>query len=96
MNPNIPEADVRSLLIDLDPEVRYSAERSAARRLCDPRLLQSIYFQAKQNPRADSDIADSLARNPCTPSLILSFLRGDPSPAVRKAASSTLERHSSR
>ncbi|HMK22438.1 MAG TPA: hypothetical protein VK466_08880 [Terriglobales bacterium] len=36
MNPNTPEADVRSLLTDPDPEVRYSAERGAAKRLCAP------------------------------------------------------------
>jgi hypothetical protein len=96
MNPNTPETDVRILLTDPDPEVRYSAERSAAKRLCDSRLLQSIWLQDKQNPHADSDIADSLAKNPCTPALILSFLKGYPSLAVRKATSSALERRSSR
>jgi hypothetical protein len=96
MNPNTPEADVRILLTDPDPEVRYSAERSAAKRLCDSQLLESIWFQDKRNPHVDSDIANSLAKNPCTPALILSFLKGDPSLAVRKAASSTLERRSSR
>lgn len=60
MNPNAPEADVKILLTDPDPEVRYPAERSAAKRLCDSRLPQSIWLQDKQNPHADSDIADSL------------------------------------
>jgi len=88
MNPNTPEDGVRILLTDPDPEARYSAERSAAKQFCDPQLLESIWFQDKRNPHVDSDIPNSLAKNPCTPALILSFLKGAPSRAVRKAASS--------
>ena len=95
MNPNTPETDVRSLLTDPDSEVRYFAERGAARRVCNPRLLESIWYQDKKTPHGDSDIPNSLAKNPCTPALILSFLEGDPNPAVRKAASSTLKNQSS-
>ena len=94
INPNTPEADVKRLLTDPDPEVRYFAERGAAKRVCNPQLLESIWYQDKKTPHGDSDIPNSLAKNPCTPGLILGFLKGDPNPAVRKAASFTLESRS--
>jgi hypothetical protein len=94
INPHTPEADVERLLTDPDPGVRYFAERGTAQRVCNPRLLESIWYQDKKTPHGDSDIPNSLAKNPCTPGLILGFLRGDPNPAVRKAASFTLESRS--
>jgi len=96
MNSHTREDDVRSLLTDSDAEVRYFAKRNAAQRICDPRLLQSIYFDDKQTPHGDSEITGSLAKNPCTPRSILGFLTGEPYPAVRQSASSTLKSLSSR
>ena len=95
INPNTPEEDVESLLTNPDPGVRYFAHRGAARRICNPTMLRSIWYLDKNSPHIDSDIPLSLAKNPCTPGLILGFLNGDPNPAVRKAASTTLKELSS-
>lgn len=95
INPNTPEEDVEALLTDPDPEVQYFAERGAAGRICDPRSLESIFWRDKYSPHYDSDIPYSLAKNRCTPGLILGYLKGDPKASVREAAAATLEKHSS-
>jgi hypothetical protein len=96
INPNTPEDDVIRLLTDPDPDVQYFARRSAARRVCDPALLDSIFYRNKTSPHYGSDVDLSLAKNPCTKGLTLGFLNGNSDPAVRKAAEATLKNLSSR
>ena len=96
INPNTPEDDVVHLLTDPDPEVQYSARRGAARRVCNPALLDSIFYRDKRSPHYGGDVELSLAKNPCTNGLTLGFLNGDSDPNVRKAAAATLKNLSSR